>query len=67
MEFISSHFYEIDKEKVQNLDANLIEEIIKSDKLELEDEDYSWIEKPLSFFSELLFKISMINDFGMEY
>lgn len=39
LEFISSHFYEIDKEKVQNLDANLIEEIIKSDKLELEDED----------------------------
>lgn len=39
IDFISSHFSEIEKEKILNLDIQLFERIIKSDKLKLEDED----------------------------
>ena len=39
IDFISSHFYEIDQKEIEKLDLDYIEEIIKSDKLVIEDED----------------------------
>lgn len=39
IEFISSHFYEIEIEKIKKLEISIIEGIIKSDKLQLKDED----------------------------
>lgn len=37
--FASSHFSEISKDKLKNLNESVIESIIKSDKIKLEDED----------------------------
>lgn len=39
IDFCSSHFEEIDKEKLKGLQIDIIEEIIKNDKLRLSDED----------------------------
>lgn len=39
IEFASSHFHEIDKEKMKNLDKNIIEMIISNEKLRIEEED----------------------------
>lgn len=39
VDFCSSHFEEIDKEKLKGLQISIIEEIIKNDKLRLSDED----------------------------
>lgn len=39
LEFISSHFYEIDKEEVNKLDFNSLEFIINNEQLQIEDED----------------------------
>lgn len=39
IEFVSSHFYEIEIEKIKKLEISTIEGIIKSDKLQLKDED----------------------------
>ncbi|KAK8842759.1 hypothetical protein M9Y10_025623 [Tritrichomonas musculus] len=39
IDFVSTHFYELDIEKVKKIDSTILEEIIKSDKLMLKDED----------------------------
>lgn len=39
LDFISNHFFEIGFDELQKLDPFIIEDIIKSDKLKLEDED----------------------------
>lgn len=39
IEFLSSHFIEIDKEKVKKLEKNIIDLVLKNEKLKIEDED----------------------------
>lgn len=39
LEFISSHFFAIDQKRIEIIDSQIFEEIIKSDKLKIEDED----------------------------
>ncbi|KAK8895388.1 hypothetical protein M9Y10_023851 [Tritrichomonas musculus] len=38
LEFISSHFFAIDQKRIEIIDSQIFEEIIKSDKLKIEDE-----------------------------
>lgn len=39
IDFISSHFYELDKKEIKKLEPNIIIDIISNDKLQIEDED----------------------------
>ncbi|KAK8870313.1 hypothetical protein M9Y10_008191 [Tritrichomonas musculus] len=57
IDFISSHFYEIDLEKVKMLDPYLIEIIINHPKLKLADED--------SLFRFIMVLYSKNKEFGL--
>lgn len=39
IDFIASHFYEINKEELKNIDISIIELILSNDKIQLEDEN----------------------------
>lgn len=39
IEFISSHFYEIDRSEFKKFKIEIIEEVVKNDKLKIENED----------------------------
>lgn len=55
--YISSNFDDIDKEKLKTLDRNILERIIKSDTLILEEED-----NLLTFIVDLYKKDQMYSD-----